>query len=40
MNFLPMPVDLKCGNEVIDVADPCKIFFYVKLDRVKNDHVA
>jgi hypothetical protein len=40
MNFLPMPVDLKCGNGKLEVADPCKILFHVKIDRAKNDHVA
>jgi hypothetical protein len=40
MNFLPMPVELKCGVDKLELADPCKILFHVKLDRINNDHVA
>jgi hypothetical protein len=40
MNFLPMPVDLVCGEENVTVSDPCKIFYHVKIDEKNNDHVA
>jgi hypothetical protein len=40
MNYLPMPVDLKCGTETLPLNDPCRIFFNVKVEEKGNGHVA
>ena len=39
MNYVPMPVDLKCGTETLPLSDPCRIFFSVKIEEKENEHV-
>jgi hypothetical protein len=34
-----MPRDLRCGQEKLDLADPCKILFHVKLKEEGNSHI-
>jgi len=39
LHFLPMPREIMCGEESVELPDPCKILFHVKLPENKNEHI-
>lgn len=40
LHFLPMPREIRCGDENATLEDPCKILFHVKLTDTGNEHVS